>query len=565
MRWRVAFGLILILLVLDSLLAGVSAASLSYSQSISFYGTIMNPTPTPTPTGPYSYIISVSGSNYQMTDGTTGQIVFQSTNSSQVFSNVVGNCSAGGSIDVKSGVYTVTATWLISGVNGITLNFENGAKLVAGNGLNSDVLWLSNSNNDLINGITIDGNAANQAPLSGKGITIAGSNDEVNNALIYDCSDFGVQTYRWAHSGSGYIQVTPTHSGVINSKIYNCGSNGVTFVNGSISCYLINSEIYGCSDVGASTCGVGTLITGNYIHDLNGTTGSGGNAKWGIAVEAGYNDVITGNTVLNCSVGIHVNQNNCTISDNTISNSTFGIELNGKEEGCSYNTVEDNYVGLAGSVGIFLTGATFNAIIGNHVSQSAYGGISVDGTSNNNTLSLNVAYDNGRLTDYSQVGIQILGSSNYISQNQAFDDRSGASRTQKYGISVYPDYSPTGNVLIGNNVYNNIYANIYDSNVPESTMINNIGYNPVGPIASPISGSTAYLVDSGSNSTWISGMVYTNTGSPKVLNISAGTVSVVAQNGVTLFTATGCTVTLQPGDTFSVTFSTAPTIKVTGQ
>ena len=114
-------------------------------------------------------------------------------------------------------------------------------------------------------------------------------------------------------------------------------------------------------------------------------------------------------------------------------------------------------------------------------------------------------------------------------------------------------------------MYNNLNRQIIDTNVPENTMINNTGYNPVGAIASPISGSTAYLVDSGSSSTWISGRVYTNTGSPKVLNISAGTVSVVAQNGVTLFTATDCTVTLQPKDTFSVTFNTTPTINVTGQ
>jgi hypothetical protein len=50
MRRYARFGLILILLALGSLLAGISSASSSYSQSISFNGAIMNSTPTPTPT-----------------------------------------------------------------------------------------------------------------------------------------------------------------------------------------------------------------------------------------------------------------------------------------------------------------------------------------------------------------------------------------------------------------------------------------------------------------------------------------------------------------------------------
>ena len=160
-------------------------------------------------------------------------------------------------------------------------------------------------------------------------------------------------------------------------------------------------------------------------------------------------------------------------------------------------------------------------------------------------------------------GIEVGGSNNSISQNQAFDDRSGAARTQHYGVAM--DLGSYDNNLVGNSVYGNINAQIYDSNVPENSMVNNTGYNPVGSIANPISGNTAYIVDSGSSSTWVSGRVYTNTGSPKELIVTGGTVSVVAKNGVTLFTSTGCTVTLQAGDTFSLTFSKAPTINVIGQ
>ena len=558
-----------VIIVLTAFYVNVGNASpLQSSVILSSSGVVQQ-----TSTGTYSYIISVSGSNYQMTNGTTGQIVFQSTSSSQVFSNVVGNCSAGSSIDVESGVYTVNTMWLISGVNGITLNFENGAKLVAGNSLNSPVLFIS-SNNIVINGIVINGNAENQvAQISGNvltspnGIFIGGSNDEVNNALIYNVRMVGVEI--WGYPLGGAV-----HSGVINSKIYNCGWNGITI--GDVNDYAINNEIYGCSDVGISTYGVGTQITGNYIHDLNGTTGGGGNSLWGIAVEGGYGNLISGNYIDNVGSGIVCSNsghlasgtcNNNTISGNTITNSnSTGIFLES-----SYNIVDNNHItrvnfDTAGWIGdgIHLTGSTFNEITGNYVSQCDGDGIYLDAASNNNTVSLNYVFDNNvPALYYGTAGINIAGDSNYISQNQVFDTRSGAARTQQYGIAM--KLGASNNILIGNNGYNNVNNNIADTNVPENTMINNIGYNPVGHIARPISGNTAYLVDSGSSSTWISGRVYTNTGSPKVLNISAGTVSIVAQNGVTLFTATGCTVTLQPGDTFSVTFSTAPTINVIGQ
>ena len=535
-----------------------------------------------TPTETYTYIISVSDSNYQMKDGITGQIVFQSTNSSQVFSNVVGNCSVGSSIDVESGVYAVNTMWTMIHVNNVTMNFENGAELVAGNGLDSSVLMLYESNNNLINGITINGNAANQVLVpsgavftSPNGITILGSNNKVDNALIFNCRQVGVEIW-----GTGVLG-TAVHSGVVNSLIYDCGWNGITI--GDVNDYVINNEIYGCGDVGVSTYGVSTLITGNYIHDMNGTTGFN-NANWGIGVEGGDSHVITQNTIQDCSVGItNSGFNNCTISENTITNvgyvsvnplwlggGEYGISLSGK-----YNIVADNQVtGMhsnipeyLGGIGIYLSSATFNLISGNIISQCGSGGIFLDGVSNNNTVSLNMAFDTLAGQYYDQVygasGIEAKGSNNYISQNQCFDTRSGAARTQQYGIAMDP--GAHNNILIGNNVHNNLNGQITDTNVPENIMINNTGYNPVGPIASPIAGNTAYLVDSGSNSTWISGMVYTNTGSPKVLNISGGTVSVVAQNGVTLFMATGCTVALQPGDTFSVTFSTAPSINVSGQ
>ena len=301
-----------------------------------------------------------------MTDGTTGQIVFQSTNSSQVFSNTVGNCSVGSSIDIESGVYWVNTMWTMMFANNVTLNFERGAKLIAGNNLNTSVLMLFQSNNNTVNGVTIDGNAANVpvnddinwqygSPgqnfyMTTSGIYIAGSNNEVNEAQIYNCRMYGVLIWQW---GLG----SAVHSGVIDSKIYNCGWNGFTVgTNFCLNNYLINSEIYGCSDVGATTYGIGTFLIGNYIHDLNGTTGGGGNAEWGIAVEGGQDNVITENTINNTGWGIMISNsghptgttNNNTISNNKIVNCNSGITSNaggiGLTSGSAANLVTHNEI-----------------------------------------------------------------------------------------------------------------------------------------------------------------------------------------------------------------------------
>lgn len=270
---------------------------------------------------------------------------------------------------------------------------------------------------------------------------------------------------------------------------------------------------------------------------------------------------------------MHVIENNCTVSGNTILNSIkCGIELAGTDlpSGCSDNSVKDNYVtGVVGSGqnGIILANATFNLISGNHVSQCAYAGIMLDSTSNNNTLSLNYVFDNGN-------GMYVVGNNNYISQNQLFDDRSGAAITQVFGIDIQAGAST--NAVIGNNVYNNLWGSIHDSG-RMTEIINNQGYNPVGRISSNFiwnGTSFNYIVDgyawnaasTGNSSTWNSATTYTNWESPKTLYVSGGTVTAIVVDGQTLYTsATNCTIILQLGDTFSVTFSTAPTINVIGQ
>jgi len=398
-----------------------------------------------------------------MTNGATGQIVFQSTSSSQVFSNVVGNCSVGASIDVESGTYLVDAQWTVANVNGITLNFESGAVLFVSNGLNAAALWLRNCNNWLIQGVTINGNMANQASAAGSGhfgmslfgiLIIGGSNIEILNANITQCGQYGVNI----------VAATPedgvVNCGIINSTFTFCGWNGIQLGNNyptsELNLYAINNTVAYCGDVGITNFGVENTVQGNYVYDMNGTLGSV-NSEFGIAVEGGGSDLITQNTIEGCSTGISVGPwNNCTISDNIVQDNTLtsgtytpeGIVIYG-----SHNSILNNHVSGNANNQLWLVGATYNLISGNYFSYSpASCGINLDGTSNYNTVSLNNAFDNNAM------GIWVYGSNNYISQNQVYSDG-----VAPQWDGIYINSGATSNVLSNNNVYGNTNLQIADS------------------------------------------------------------------------------------------------------
>jgi Right handed beta helix region len=318
----------------------------------------------------YSYTIQTDGSGwYQAINGATGQVFAQNTSSSAVFNKVVGECSSGSSVDVKNGIYTVATTWSMTGVNNVTLNFESKSELVATNGLNNPILFLNQCNNDIVNGITINGNAANQDPGTANlnaphGIIIIGSNNVIENSIIHNVRVFGV--FITAEDNNEEV-----NDGVINSTIYDCGWNGISIGTYNTACYAINNEIYGCSDVGITIYGTGDIVTGNYVHDLNGYTGGGGNAHWGIAVEWGGSsgaggDFIAGNTIKNVANGIvldtsdHGPADNCTISGNVLINCNVNgngaaIDL-AADPSASYNTVEFNKVTTA-NIGLRIGGS----------------------------------------------------------------------------------------------------------------------------------------------------------------------------------------------------------------
>jgi hypothetical protein len=336
-----------------------------------------------------------------MTDGTTGQIDYQSTNATQVINAAIGNLTQGHSILFGSGTYILNGS--ITGINkdNITLAFEDGSTLLMANSMNQPAIFISGCQNWLIQNPTVNGNGDNQAESApgthgSNGIELfACNNSRVDGAYIYNVRQFGF--YAEASNLVNSVDV-----GITNSKIMNCSWNGITLgSDGPLfekHLYAINNEIAYCSDVGITNYGHYNIVQNNYIHDMNGTTGYKGvgiaGSQWGIGVEGGGNHTITGNTVTNVGQGIVISALSTISSFNTISHNniqytsdspieissnyniisqnnisqwdTLGIHTNGifLDSTANYNTVTDNVLNSTypGACGIMVYGGNYNQI-----------------------------------------------------------------------------------------------------------------------------------------------------------------------------------------------------------
>ena len=469
-------------IVLNHAFSSLNATNLNIAEQLWWNG--LNRTDTLAyPYAPYSYEIGVNGTNYYMKNGTTGKLDFWSINSSAVFSNVIGNSSSGGTVSIKTGTYTVNSMWYIpEGKNDIRLNFEKGAKLVLGNNVNLSVIFIV-GDNCIVDGVTIDGNAAqndlglvwasdwNGYNMATCGVYLWGSNCLVENSVIYNCGEYGVMVYSSVVNDS-------VHSGVINSKIYDCGWNGLFDGAGGLThdrgAFFINNEVYGeIGDVGIDIEGRNGIIQNNFVHDINGTKGGGGNSHWGIAVEACEGALIANNVVTNCNVGINPYQSNrLTITGNKITYCNFSIYIND----VTNSLVTDNFVAF------------------NDPLQQYTGAIMVNAGSSNITISDNMIYSNYAIA----YGIQIQGHDCNVMTNTVQELAGGNS----YGIIV--SASVNGTTIFGNRLWAgqgvNIGATAYNTFVSENNFMG---------CTTSVSNSTAYIVG---NNLWKTGTYGTTPG-----------------------------------------------------
>lgn len=130
----------------------------------------------------------------------------------------------------------------------------------------------------------------------------------------------------------------------------------------------------------------------------------------------------------------------------------------------------------------------------------------------------------------------------YIGTGEAY----GA--TQKYGIDIQPGY--TGALVVdGVNLTGNVSGPVYNGGSPGagSRIINSPGFNPVGPTLVTV-GASPWSYSAGLT--------------PEHVNIYGGTGVVATVAGVALMNTSPGAFTLAPGQTVSITYSTAPTMAV---
>src|SRR5207249_4989010 len=91
----------------------------------------------------------------------------------------------------------------------------------------------------------------------------------------------------------------------------------------------------------------------------------------------------------------------------------------------------------------------------------------------------------------------------------------------------------------------------------------NAGMNPLKRITNFINGSTIGCLFGGTTGTLVSTTVYTCSGTPVDLYLAGGTVSAMTRNTISIpYNSTLTVMHLEPGDTFSLTFSVIPTTVV---
>jgi len=291
--------------------------------------------------GSSSYrIYQISGINY--IQNATGQIVYNSSNVAETFSTAFSLASPGGAITVSAGTYVANQTVLIQNRSNVKLVFDDGAVLTISDGVDAPVLYLQYCVNCTLYNVHIDGNAAGQTtpyPLTNGLQLYECSNCLIDRAYVTNCKRSGIEI---CHDTETIVP-----SGVINSMVTFCEWNGMTLdSNGT---YAINNEVSYCSDVGITTYGTGTIITGNYIHDMNGTTHT--QANWGIGVEGGGYALIANNIITNGKTGICLSpdagltvQSNL-VMNNTITNCITGIGVSDS----GYDTITHNQISNWGS------------------------------------------------------------------------------------------------------------------------------------------------------------------------------------------------------------------------
>jgi titin len=439
-------------------------------------------------------------------------IVIQSSDNTQVYSNLIGTNAAGdGPLGNHRGmIITLDNTNLVVGGpslgNTISGNRADGIWIIAGdppvpgesylienNNIGTDVTGsfavpnsglvgsmaagiIAEGSDDIIRGNIISGNLSTNPGWTAQGVRIRGSGNLVEGNFIgTDAGGSGPIP----NTGSGVlVESSGSNNQIVNNTISGNLERGVHILGGfsnTIESNRIGTSLSGLSPIGNELDGV--LIDGSESNQILGNLISA-NLGNGIAFVGGatYNKVlgnyvgtdISGTIALgNTLNGVHLQDFGTDYNSiggpdesdrNIISGNQHGITLY-----CSGNSVRGNYIGtditgtaaLSNSNGIRLSNAAqLNTVEGNLISGNQFAGVLFDATQDNNVVA-------GNFIGTDSTGTAPLGNTQGIVINGSFNNFFGSnliSGNSDQGIVVgsdVGDVSAGGNWIFDNSIHGN--------------------------------------------------------------------------------------------------------------
>src|SRR6266566_333968 len=436
--------------------------------------------------------------------------------------------SAGGLVYLPRGTYRVTSPIAIERPNVWVFGSGPDASVIRlGDAANADILAIRASGCTLSN-LTIDGNKAHNASGAGILVDAAAASQLLENVTVRD-----LRVVRTKGAG---IKIRSSPSGPVNrrSLVQSCvvddtDAEGIALraTDQSIvaNCFVSRTGNHGI----ISKQGDENTLIGNYIFDA---------CDAGIEVADAVDDlVIEGNTINGAGVGaLAVNR--------------YGIYFGGSLAASSKGSIRGNTVTRAKANGIHAAGlssvarASSLVIEGNLCYGNGENGIYLKAV--DNFVVMGNACFNNDTSSTEKDGIRLEGAwDGIVMGNRCYDDQ--AAKMQAHGLGIVAGAT---NVLVAmNDLSGNGMGAIGNANLFAGTsrLYENKGFNPLG-VSRVTIGPSPWTY---TNNDFVREAVY----------VRGGTVTDITKDGLAgIFAGSNVTVWLEPGESFTLAYSSAPIV-----
>lgn len=524
----------------------------------------------------FAVVVRINGTNIEAISGITGEIISVGTDAATVINAGINALAAtGGILTIREGTFTINAT-LVRKSN-MVVDGAGWNQTILSKNFNGTLWYWDGNSNMIVRNLKIDGRRA--AGITGRGIqifTAAGGNDNTIENVFFTGFE------------NTAVEIRQDRNYVNNCRIEDSAQNAIWLVGNATTqirkCEINNVKITNFGQVtavNAETAGIrfddtiGCVISGGVIE----TNTTGGKHAVYIRGTAGKRNRVIGVMVdgsahptlpLNADVIRFENTDNiiglCTIinaaadgigctstAHGTIAfgNQCLDNDLNGIEfNGCNDSVAMGNICkGTTVHAGMYIAGDR-NTIVGNVCNDNFRDGINLNdngagGIANDCVVVGNQTWNNNRSAAAGYSGIRLVSTNDsIIAYNRAGDNQ--VTKTQNYGL--FEQTAAARNIIQGNNVRDNINAAGISAIGTTDSIRDNVGFNPQGCVAIDMTGAT-------------SPYTYTNNDNvPEAIYINGGTVTDITKNGVSVGIVSDRTILLEPTESVTVTYTTAPSI-----